>query len=72
MVDWEAGVSFLHMGWLVVAVEEGGRQFWATTDPTPIGQTLRQEFTTFLSAVDYIDNRETEKVLFKIKYGKVG
>ena len=66
-IQWREGAMVPFMGWAIVGVEEDGRRFWKTTDPTPIGLHLPQEFSSASCAVRYIEKREIEKMLYRIK-----
>ncbi len=69
-MEWSKGLATCHYGWWIEAVEENGRKFWSTIDPTPIGMVIRQEFCSLDDAMKAIEEREVEKTLWRIKYGK--
>lgn len=57
--------DIVHKGWVITAKGD----VWVATDPKPIGVAVQQSFSSAQAACDYIDKRETDKMLFKIKNG---
>jgi hypothetical protein len=66
---WVAGHAYMFRQWTIHCVEENGRRFFTTTDPTPVGWTLSQEFGSVDSAMRHIEGREIDKMLYRIGGG---
>lgn len=66
---WTRGRVFFHKNWFIICAEENGRRFFSTNDPDPIGLTLAQEFGSVRDAIAYIDEREIEKMIYRVSGG---
>jgi len=68
---WDVGKEIIHRGWTIRAVYEGRRKLWVTSDPDPVGEFGDKLFSNDdgLDRVKaYIDDREVEKLLWRMKH----
>lgn len=79
-MEWKAGAVHFHSGWKITASEVPEEyddetpvtftKVWVTRDPDPIGFVMTRKFNTFAEVIEYIERREVDKTVWRIKHGR--